>query len=51
MLHDFTNLRKYVGGVLNTFGVFKNIPGACQLSKSAGIIVCFINNNKKIMEN
>lgn len=37
MLH-FTNLRKYVGGVLNTFGMFKNILGACQLSESADIL-------------
>lgn len=37
MLH-FTNLRKYVGGVLNTFGMFKNILGACQLSESTDIL-------------
>lgn len=31
MLHDFMNLRNYVGGVLNTLGMFKNILAACQL--------------------
>lgn len=38
MLHDFLNLKKYVGGIQNILGVFKNILGACQLPKSTGIL-------------
>lgn len=38
MLHDFTNLRKYVGGVLNVLGMFKNILDACQLPKNSDIL-------------
>lgn len=48
MLHDFMNLRKYVGGILNTLGMFKNILGAYQFPKRTGL--CY-HNNKKIMEN
>lgn len=38
MLHDFTSLRKYVGGVKNILSIFKNILGAFQLSKATDIL-------------
>lgn len=49
MFHNFTNLRKYVGGVLNTLGMFKNILGGCQLSNRAGIlfVLSIITRNHK----
>lgn len=38
MLHDFMNIRNYVGGVLNKLGMFKNILGACQLQRNTDIL-------------
>lgn len=38
MLHEFVNLRKYVGGVLNVLDIFKNILDVCQLQKSSDIL-------------
>lgn len=38
MFHDFTNVRKYVGGPPNTLGMFKNTCDACQLSNSTDIL-------------
>ena len=38
MFHDFTNVRKYVGGPPNTLGMFKNTRDACQLSNSTDIL-------------
>lgn len=38
MINDFTDLRNYVGGELNTLGMFKNTLGACHLSESTNIL-------------
>lgn len=49
MFHEFTNLRKYAGEVLNTLGMFENILGACQLSNSTDIlfVLSIITRNHK----